>query len=125
MVKKRKLSDLTSQETEIFIQMINKFKNDLAEDDEEEKSVIGALEHVMMKLQTVNVSLENRFSLFLNELGLVYSIPECRCRHIYQGEDQAWAVDPPIRQARRARSVGPPRRDQPKSTFICYHKASC
>lgn len=54
MAKKRKLSDLTSQETEMFLSMINKFKNDLAEDDEEEKSFIGALEHVMVKLQAVN-----------------------------------------------------------------------
>ena len=55
MVQKRKLSDLTSQETEIIVQKINKFKNDLSEDDEKEKSVIGSLEHVVMKLQTVNV----------------------------------------------------------------------
>ena len=55
MVQKRKLSYLTSQETEIIVQKINKFKNDLSEDDEKEKSVIGSLEHVVMKLQAVNV----------------------------------------------------------------------
>ena len=65
LVQKRKLSDLPSQETEIFLQKINNFKNDLSEDDEKEKSVIGSLEHVVMKLQSVKVSSwELFFSLF-------------------------------------------------------------
>ena len=55
MVQKRKLSDLTSQETEIFVLKINNFENDLSEDDEKEKSAIGSLERVVMKLQTVKV----------------------------------------------------------------------
>jgi len=47
----------------MFLGMIDKFKNGLAEDDEEEKSVIEALEHVMVKVQAVNVSPETSFSL--------------------------------------------------------------
>ena len=55
MGQKRKLSDITSQETEFFVLKINNFKNDLSEDDEKEKSVIGSLEHVVMNVQTVKV----------------------------------------------------------------------
>ena len=40
----------------MFFQIISKVKDDLFEDEREEESVIGALENVMMKLQTLNVS---------------------------------------------------------------------
>ena len=45
---------LTAQEAEMFFQIISKVKDDLFEDEGEEESVIGALENVMMKLQTLN-----------------------------------------------------------------------
>jgi hypothetical protein len=55
MAKKRKLSDLTTQETEWFLSTLSKFKEDLDEEDEDGKSVIASLEHVMAKLQVVTV----------------------------------------------------------------------
>ena len=72
MVKKRKLLlDLTHQETEMFFQMINK------DDKQFQKrpcwrgggGEIGFGTCHDEKLQTVNVSLENHFSLFLNALA--------------------------------------------------------
>lgn len=56
MAKKRKLSDLTTQETNIFLQMIENFKQALSEEDEVEKSVIASLNHVAAKLAEVQVS---------------------------------------------------------------------
>jgi hypothetical protein len=56
MAKKRKLSDLTTQETDIFLQMIENFKQALSEEDEDEKSVIASLDHVAAKLTEVQVS---------------------------------------------------------------------
>ena len=56
MAKKRKLSDLTTQETDIFLQMIENFKQALSEEDEDEKSVIASLDHVAAKLAEVQVS---------------------------------------------------------------------
>ena len=61
--KKRKLSDLTTQETEMFLQMIENFKQALSEDDDDEKSVIASLDHVAAKLGEVQVS-----ALFLDDL---------------------------------------------------------
>ena len=56
MVKKRKLSDLTTQETDMFLKMIENFKHALSEDEEDEKSVITSLDHVAAKLAEVQVS---------------------------------------------------------------------
>lgn len=56
MAKKRKLSDLTTQETNLFLQMIENFKQELSEEDDDERSVISSLAHVAMKLQQVKVS---------------------------------------------------------------------
>ena len=56
MTKKRKLSDLTVQETDLFLKMIDNFKQDLSEEDEDEKSVIASLDHVATKLAQVQVS---------------------------------------------------------------------
>jgi hypothetical protein len=56
MAKKRKLSDLTTQETDMFLQMIETFKQALSEEDEDEKSVIASLDHVAAKLALGNVS---------------------------------------------------------------------
>jgi hypothetical protein len=53
MVKKRKLSDLTTQETDI-LQMIENFKQGLSKEDE--NSVIASLDHVAAKLAEVQVS---------------------------------------------------------------------
>jgi len=55
MAKKRKLSDLTTQETDMFLQMIENFKQALSEEDEDEKSVIASLDHVAAKLAEVQV----------------------------------------------------------------------
>ena len=49
MAKKRKLSDLTTQETGIFLQMIENFKQALTEEDQDEKSLITSLDHVAAK----------------------------------------------------------------------------
>jgi hypothetical protein len=54
MAKKRKLSDLTTQETDLFLKMIENFKQDLSEEDEDEKSVIASLDHVATKLAQVH-----------------------------------------------------------------------
>jgi hypothetical protein len=56
MAKKRKLSDLTSQETNLFLKMIDEFKEGLDEEDDDEKSVIASLNHVAAKLMEVHVS---------------------------------------------------------------------
>jgi hypothetical protein len=59
MAKKRKLSDLTgltTQETDMFLQMIENFKQTLSEEDEDEKSVVASLDHVAAKLAEVQVS---------------------------------------------------------------------
>ena len=56
MAKKRKLSDLTTQETNLFLQMIENFKQELSEEDDDERSVIASLAHVATKLQQVQVS---------------------------------------------------------------------
>jgi hypothetical protein len=56
MTKKRKLSDLSSQEVDLFLKMIENFKGGLNEEDEEEKSVIASLDHVVAKIVQVQVS---------------------------------------------------------------------
>ena len=56
MAKKRKLSDLTTQETDMFLKTIENFKQALSEEDEDEKSVIASLDHVTAKLAEVQVS---------------------------------------------------------------------
>ncbi len=56
MTKKRKLSDLTTQETGTFLQMIENFKQALSEEDEDGKSVIASLDHAAAKLAEVQVS---------------------------------------------------------------------
>jgi len=56
MVKKCKLSDLTTQETDMFLQMIENFKQALSEEDEDGKLVIASLDHVAAKLAEVQVS---------------------------------------------------------------------
>ena len=56
MAKKRKLSDLTTQETDMFLRMVENFKQALSEEDEDEKSVIASLDHVAAKLAEVQVS---------------------------------------------------------------------
>ena len=59
MAKKRKLSDLTgltTQETDIFLKMIENFKQALSEEDEDEESVIASLDQVAAKLAEVEVS---------------------------------------------------------------------
>jgi hypothetical protein len=62
MIGKRKLLDLTHEETEKLINTLSKFKEDLDEEDADAKSVIASLEHVMSKLQVV----------------AAHSLPECR-----------------------------------------------
>lgn len=56
MTKKRKLSDLTTQETSLFLRLIENFKQDLSEEDDDEISVIASLDHVVAKLQEIHVS---------------------------------------------------------------------
>jgi hypothetical protein len=56
MTKKRKLSDLATQEAGMFLQMIENFKQSLSEEDEGEKSVIASLDHVAAKISEVQVS---------------------------------------------------------------------
>ena len=56
MAKKCKLSDLTTQEAGMFLQMIENFKQGLSEEDEDEKSVIASLDHVAAKISEVQVS---------------------------------------------------------------------
>lgn len=53
MTKKRKLSDLSSQEVDLFLKIIENFKGGLNEEDEEEKSVIASLDHVVAKIVQV------------------------------------------------------------------------
>jgi hypothetical protein len=55
VTKKRKLSDLSSQEVE-FLKTIENFKGGLNEEDEDEKSVIASLDHVVAKITQVQVS---------------------------------------------------------------------
>lgn len=59
MEKKRKLSDLTTQETNMFLEMITNFKQTLSEEDDDEKSVIASLDHVATKLAEVQVSIHS------------------------------------------------------------------
>lgn len=59
MAKKRKLSDLTTQETNMFLEMITNFKQTLSEEDDDEKSVIASLDHVATKLTEVQVSIHS------------------------------------------------------------------
>ena len=51
MTKKRKLSDLSSQEVDLFLKMIENFKGGLNEAGEDEKSVITSLDHVVAKIR--------------------------------------------------------------------------
>jgi hypothetical protein len=53
MTGKRKLSDLTPEETGKLINTFSKFKEDLDEEDADAKSVVESLAHVMSKLQGV------------------------------------------------------------------------
>ena len=55
MAKKRKLSDLTTQETNLFLDMIKSLKETLSEEDDDEKTVIASLDHVAAKLAQVQV----------------------------------------------------------------------
>jgi hypothetical protein len=55
MAKKRKLSEISSQEVDLFLRMIENFKGGLSEEDEDEKSVIASLEHVAAKIMQVQV----------------------------------------------------------------------
>ena len=56
MAKKRELSDLNTQEINLFLQMIENFKQELSEEDDDERSVISSLAHVATKLQQVQVN---------------------------------------------------------------------
>jgi hypothetical protein len=50
MVTKRKLSDLTTQETGTFLHMVENFKQILSNDEDNEKSFIASLEHAATKI---------------------------------------------------------------------------
>ena len=47
---------LSTQETDIFLKMIQNFKQTFNEEDEDEKSVIASLDHIAVKLVEVQVS---------------------------------------------------------------------
>ena len=53
MATKHKLSESTAQETEMFLQLIEKYKQTLSEEDEDEKSVIASLGRLAATLTEV------------------------------------------------------------------------
>jgi hypothetical protein len=55
MVTKCKLSDLTTQETGMFLQMVEDFKQKLSREDEDEKVFIASLNYAATKIAKVQV----------------------------------------------------------------------
>jgi hypothetical protein len=56
MAKRRKLSDLTNDETAAVVEVLKRFQNELDQDDEDGNEVIGAVQTVLRKLNEVKVS---------------------------------------------------------------------
>lgn len=57
MTKKRKLSDLTAEESGFVLGMLERYKNSLNEEDEETKKKIASLDHAAAAFAEVQVSL--------------------------------------------------------------------
>ena len=47
---------LSTQETDIFLKMIQNIKQTFSEEDEDEKSVMASLDHIAAKIMEVQVS---------------------------------------------------------------------
>jgi len=55
MAKRRKLSDLSHEETSTVVDILQRFQNEIDEEDEDGQEVVDALQKVVRKLKEVRV----------------------------------------------------------------------
>ena len=55
MAKRRKLSDLSHEETSTVVDILQRFQNGIDEEDEDGQEVVDALQKVVRKLKEVRV----------------------------------------------------------------------